>query len=389
MRPIYEPRQGAHGLQFRYFGIDLPELIREPGAMKIESWMYREPGAPMGLERRDEAPAAGEVLVEVAGCGVCHTDLGFVYDGVPTRHPLPLTLGHEISGTVVETGEGAEAWDGQQVVVPAVIPCGQCRACRADQGSVCPHQVFPGNDVHGGFATHVRIPAAGLCPVPDLGDPSKNGAGLDLAALSVIADAVSTPYQALLRSDLQAGDLAVFVGAGGVGGFGVQLAACMGAHVVAIDVDPARLEALSSCGAHLCLSASDLDFRGLKGSVREFAAEQDVPTWRWRIFETSGTPAGQATAFGLLGKASYLAVVGYTPKKVELPLSKLMALDATARGNWGCLPEHYPAIVALALKGDVRLEPFVERRPLSSINETFAAVHAHELSRRVILTPES
>jgi 6-hydroxycyclohex-1-ene-1-carbonyl-CoA dehydrogenase len=357
--------------------------------MRIESWMFREPGAPMALEERDESPERGEVLVKVAGCGVCHTDLGFVYDGVPTRHPLPLTLGHEISGTVVEAGQGAESWVGKQVVVPAVIPCGECRACRAGQGSICPDQIFPGNDVHGGFASHVRVPAKGLCPVPDLADPSTNAAGLELAALSVIADAVSTPYQALLRSDLQPDDLAVFVGAGGVGGFGVQLAASMGAHVAAIDVDEARLEALSGCGAHLRLSASELDFRALKKSIREFAGEHDIPTWRWRIFETSGTPAGQATAFGLLGKASYLGVIGYTPKKVELRLSNLMALDATARGNWGCLPEHYPAIVELALLGDVQLEPFVERRPLSSINETFAAVHAHEVSRRVILTPES
>jgi 6-hydroxycyclohex-1-ene-1-carbonyl-CoA dehydrogenase len=357
--------------------------------MKIESWMFHEPGAPMGLAERDEAPEAGEVLIEVAGCGVCHTDLGFVYDGVPTRHPLPLTLGHEISGTVVEAGEGAGSWVGRSVVVPAVIPCGTCPACRAGEGSICPDQIFPGNDVHGGFASHVRVPATGLCPVPDLAEASVNPAGLDLAALSVVADAVSTPYQALLRSDLESGDLAVFVGVGGVGGFGVQLAASMGAHVVAIDVDEARLEALAGRGAHLRLSASELDFRALKKAVKEFAADKGVPTWRWRVFETSGNPAGQATAFGLMGKGSFLGVVGYTPQKVELRLSNLMALDATARGNWGCLPEHYPAIVELALRGDVALEPFVERRPLSSINETFAAVHAHELARRVILTPES
>ncbi len=343
----------------------------------------------MDLEQRDEAPGAGEVLIRVVGCGVCHTDLGFVYDKVPTRHELPLTLGHEISGVVVETGAGTETWAGKSVVVPAVIPCGTCSACRAGEGSICPKQIFPGNDVHGGFATHVRVPAIGLCPVPDLADPSINRAGLDLAALSVIADAVSTPYQALIRSDLKEGDLAVFVGAGGVGGFGVQIAASMGAHVVAIDVDADRLEALANCGAELRLSAAELDFRALKKSVKDFASKHEIPTWRWRIFETSGTPAGQSTAFGLVGKASFLGIVGYTPKKVELRLSNLMALDATARGNWGCLPEHYPAVVDLALSGDVQLEPFVERRPLASINETFAAVHAHEVSRRVILIPES
>ena len=82
-------------------------------------------------------------------------------------------------------------------------------------------------------------------------------------------------------------------------------------------------------------------------------------------------------------------MVGYTPDKVELRLSNLMALDATAQGNWGCLPEHYPAVVEMALSGAVALEPFVEYRPLSSINESFADLHARRISRRLILLPES
>jgi 6-hydroxycyclohex-1-ene-1-carbonyl-CoA dehydrogenase len=357
--------------------------------MEISSWIVREQGSPMTREQRELSPAAGEVLIEVAGCGVCHTDLGFFYDGVPTRHPLPLTLGHEISGRVIESGAGAEDWKGRNVLVPAVIPCGACAACRAGHGSICPEQIFPGNDVHGGFATHVTVPAVGLCPVPDLADTKHNPHGLDLATLSVIADAVSTPYQALLRADVQPGDLALFVGAGGVGGFGVQLAAALGAHVVAIDVDQQRLDALADYGAHLRLSASELDFKAIKRAVSAFADEHEIPSWRRKIFETSGSPAGQQTAFGLLARAGYLAVVGYTPKKIELRLSNLMALDATAQGNWGCLPEHYPAILELVLAGKLQLEPFVEARPLSSINETFAAVQAHEVSRRVILIPES
>ena len=65
----------------------------------------------------------GEVLVEVAGCGVCHTDLGYFYDGVPTVSKPPLTLGHEIAGTVVA---GDKAWMGKEVIIPAVMPCRQC-----------------------------------------------------------------------------------------------------------------------------------------------------------------------------------------------------------------------------------------------------------------------
>jgi len=208
--------------------------------MQIASWVVRQPAAPMAWEGREESPGPGEVLVHVAACGVCHTDLGFFYDGVPTRHPFPLTLGHEISGRVVLAGPGAESWVGRDVVVPAVMPCGTCAACRAGHGAICPAQIFPGNDVHGGFGTHVRVPARGLCAVPDLRRPDVNPHGVDLASLSVVADAVSTPYQAIVRSGLASGDLAVFVGAGGVGGFGVQIAHAMGASVVAVDVDDER-----------------------------------------------------------------------------------------------------------------------------------------------------
>ncbi len=357
--------------------------------MRVKSWMVRSPGEPMVLEERDEMAEAGEVLVEVAGCGLCHTDLGFFYDGVSTRHPFPLTLGHEVSGRVVEAGDGAESWIGREVVVPAVVPCADCEACEAGRGAICPRQIFLGCDVHGGFATHVRAQARGLCPVPDLSDETNNPQGLDLVALSVIADAVSTPYQAILRSGLNAGDLAVFVGAGGIGGFGVQVAAALGAVVVALDVNQERLDLLASHGASLVLRPDQLDFRELRKQVRALAKEQDIPTWRQRIFETSGTPQGQATAFGLLGHGGHLAVVGYTPAKVELRLSNLMAFDATAQGNWGCLPEHYPAVRDLVLSGRVALEPFVERRPLATINETFEDHHAHRVSKRVILVPEA
>lgn len=356
--------------------------------MRISSWVVRQPGQPMVETARDESPGRGEVLIRVAGCGVCHTDLSYFYEGVPTRHAFPLTLGHEVSGRVVEAGAGAEAWIGLDVIVPAVIPCGACEACRAGRGSICPRQVFPGNDLDGGFATHLRVPAIGLCPVQGLTDPARNPLRVDLVNLSVIADAVSTPYQAILRSGLCAGDVAVFVGVGGVGGFGVQIAAALGAHVVAVDVSQERLDALSGFGVRLALRSDQLDVKALRQALRDFAKQKMAPSFRHRIFETSGTVAGQQLAFGLLGPGGYLSVIGFTPKPVELKLSNLMAFDATVQGNWGCLPEHYPGIVDLVLAGRVRIEPFVERRPLAAINQTFADIRDHKVSGRVVLVPE-
>lgn len=355
--------------------------------MQISSWIAEKPGQRMVLQARTETPGPGEVLVEVAGCGVCHTDLGFHFGGVPTRHPYPLALGHEVSGRVVRAGKGAGEWKGRAVVVPAVMPCGKCEACRHGHGSVCPAQIFPGNDVHGGFGTHLRVPAEGLCPVPDLDDRVQNPGGLDLASLSVVADAVSTPFQAIHRSGLEGGDLAVVVGAGGVGGFAVQIAAARGAAVVAIDPDEARLELARAHGAAGAFRPDQLVPKELRRVVRDFAKARSIPTWRTRIFECSGAKAGQETAFGLVGHGSHLSLVGFSPEPVDVRLSNLMAFDATVQGNWGCLPKYYPAVVDLVMSGKVRLEPFIERRPMESINETFEDLRAHRASKRVVLVP--
>jgi 6-hydroxycyclohex-1-ene-1-carbonyl-CoA dehydrogenase len=203
----------------------------------------------------------------------------------------------------------------------------------------------------------------------------------------VVADAVTTPYEAARRAGLAQGDVAVFVGVGGIGGFGVQVASALGAAVVALDVDDDRLKLIASHGADLALNPEELEFKELKSEIRAFAREAGTGGRGLKVFETSGTPSGQRTAFGLLDHGGHLAVVGYTPEKVELRLSNLMALDATAVGNWGCPPEHYPEALSLVLEGKVDLDPFVEERPLDMAPGVLAAAAGHELSRRVILVP--
>lgn len=329
-------------------------------------------------------PAAGEVVVEIAGCGVCHTDLGYLYDGVRTNHALPLTLGHEISGRVVAAGAGAESWVGRSVIVPAVLPCGECELCRRGRGSICRGQKMPGNDIQGGFATHIRVPARGLCPVDE---DRLAKVGLTLGDVSVVADALTTPYQAVKRSGLGARDLAIVIGTGGVGGYAVQIAHAMGADVVAIDVDPVKLSTVSRHGAALALNARELDGRALKAAIQSFAKERGLSQTEWFIFECSGTAAGQLTAYGLLVHGATLAIVGFTMDKVEIRLSNLMAFDARAFGNWGCPPELYPAALDLVLDGKVQIKPFVARFPLDEVNEVIAAVHRHSLKERAVLAP--
>ncbi len=348
-------------------------------------WQMTAPDAPLAKTAFDPFPPGdGEVVVEVSGCGVCHTDLGYYYDGVRLNHELPLTLGHEISGRVVATGKGAEKWAEQTVIVPAVNPCGACDACKRGRGTICPNQKMPGNDIQGGFASHLVVPSHGLCAV-DVGRLEK--VGLTLADVSVVADAMTTPYQAALQAGLGQGDFVVVIGTGGVGGYAVQIAAALGATVAAVDVDQAKLDAVTDYGASLSLNAREHDGRALKKALQDYAGAAGHKLTEWIVMECSGTGAGQMTAYGLLNRGATLCIIGFTMEKVEVRLSNLMAFHARALGNWGCPPELYPGALELVLDGRVKVGPFVERHPLDDINKIFEAAHAHALQRRAVLVP--
>jgi len=338
--------------------------------------------APGQLELRDfplPAVAPGRVQVRVAGCGLCHTDVSFYSGGVKTRHALPLVLGHEIAGIVEEAASPDEALTGRRVLLPAVVPCGTCALCREGRDTACTAQFMPGNDGHGGFATHVLASAAHLV---DLGEDL---GGLALEEMSVVADAVTTPYQAVRRAGVVAGDLVVVIGVGGIGTYGVQVACAFGAEVAAIDVDPAKLERASALGARWVFDARAVDGRAIK---KQLGKEAGVSTARWRVLEMSGTAKGQELAWTLLTPASTLGVIGFTMDRPDIRLSNLMALDATAFGSWGCSPRHYPAVVDLVRSGRVQVKPFVETRPLADGPALFAAQAAGEhVTRRIVLVP--
>lgn len=338
--------------------------------------------APGTLEWRTfelPEPAEGQVRVRVAGCGLCHTDISFYSGAVKTRHPLPLVLGHEISGVVEAAPPPHAELVGQAVLLPAVVPCGRCALCREGRDTACVAQFMPGNDGHGGFATHVIAPAAHLVTLgADLG-------GHALEEIAVVADAVTTPYQALRRAAVIAGDLVVVIGVGGIGTYGVQIARAFGAEVAAIDVDRAKLDRARALGARWTFDPRETDGRAIKKTL---ASESGVTSARWRLFEMSGTAKGQDMAWSLLAPAATLGVIGFTMDKLELRLSNLMALDATAFGSWGCSPRHYAAAVDLVRSGLVQVKPFIERRPLRDAADLVAAqARGEHAEKRIILVP--
>ncbi len=325
-------------------------------------------------------PAEHEALVKIAGCGVCHTDLSFWHHGVKTKKELPLTLGHEISGTVVA---GPAQWLGKNVIIPAVLPCGECELCRKGRSNMCQKQLMPGNDFNGGFASHILVPSRFLCEVPD-----SLLSKYSLEKLSVIADAISTPYQVIKKSELEAGDFAIVIGVGGVGIYAALIARIFGAKVLALDIDDNKLETAKKHGIDAVLNIKGLDIKAIKENVREIAKGLGVSRYGWKIFEMSGTKPGQELGFNLITFTSTLSIVGFTLDRTEVRLSNLMAFDAKVIGTWGCKPELYPEVVDLIATGKLKIDDFIETFPLSKINEVFRNTLNHMYSKRSVLVPD-
>ena len=353
--------------------------IASSRGMQARGLVLTAPGQ-LSLQPFDLPPLeAGSVRIRVAGCGLCHTDISFYSGQVRTRHALPLVLGHEVAGTVVAAAADAAGWIGHDVIVPAVIPCGRCELCRTGHDNACLNQVMPGNHSHGGFATEMVVPARSLVRIgPDRG-------GYDLPELAVVADAVTTPYQAMSRANVAAGEVVIVIGAGGIGTYAVQIARARGARVAVIDIDACKLERLAPFGVEWRLNAWEMDGAAIKKRLLA-----DTSGTGWKIFEMSGTLPGQELAWSLLVPAATLGVIGFTMDKPHVRLSNLMALDATAFGSWGCSPSLYPDALALVCSGQVTLRPFIERHPLAEGPALFAqlAGGAHGNGRRAILVPD-
>ncbi len=323
----------------------------------------------------------GDVLIEVAGCGVCHTDLGYFYDGVPTVNPPPLTLGHEISGTVVA---GDKTWLGKEVIVPAVMPCRRCILCKTGRGNRCLAQKMPGNSmgIYGGFSSHIPVPSIDLCEV-------KNRGEIPLSHLAVVADAATTPFQAIKRADFQVGDNAIVIGVGGVGQYMVQELKALGAsNVVAIDINADRLSTMLENGADFAVNSMGKSPRDVAGELKAYRKENGLAATGWKIFEVSGTKPGQELGLALLSFVGKLVIVGYGPHKVEYAVSRLMAFDAEVIGTWGCLPEYYPSVLSMVTSGKINFSQFVQTRPMSSINEAFSEAHELSPDKRIVLVPD-
>ncbi len=334
--------------------------------------VFYGPGSPLRVERVPRpTPATGEALVQIAGCGFCHTDLHYLDHGVPTAKAPPLILGHEISGRVQEAGPGVPLTRGQPVLVPAVLPCQSCVLCRTGRENICQQMRMFGNHLDGGFAEFVVAPAKDLVPLP---------ADLDLPKAAIIADAVTTAFHAVVnRAQVRAGEWVLVVGCGGVGSSIVQLSVASGARVIAADLRPEKLDAARRLGAEEAVAA----FNG-EEAVKQ--VRQLTGGGVHVAFEAVGNPSATTLVLAALRRGGRACLVGYNQKAVEVATSRLMFFEQTVLGSLGCRPADYPLVVDLVRRGRVALDPLVSGRvPLASINDAADRVRQGSGMRTIVV----
>ena len=323
-----------------------------------------------------------EILVKVAACGVCHTDLHYIDHGVPTFKKPPFILGHEASGTVAELGanvrsdsgvptqSGKNFKSGDRVLLPAVVTCGSCEFCRIGRENICKNMIMFGNHVDGAYAEYVKAPAKDAFLLP---------AEIPLLEGCIIADAISTPYHAVKnRARVRPGDTVAVFGCGGVGVNVVQLSAAAGATVIAVDMIEKKLDWAKKFGAVYTVNAAKSadvakDIRKMTNGGVDIA------------IEAIGNPNTMTVAYNSLKKGGRLCVVGYTDKDMTVSAAKMMFFEMEVIGSLGCRPVDYPRLIEMVRIGKVQVVPLVTHKfPLERINEAFDTLRQGECLRAIV-----
>ncbi|HEX6418072.1 MAG TPA: alcohol dehydrogenase catalytic domain-containing protein [Acidimicrobiales bacterium] len=339
-----------------------------PGTMaayRIVRW--GEP--PQLVEVPVPEPGPGEVLVEVAGNGLCHSDLDMARIPAAMAESLgwhlPFTLGHEVAGHVAGLGPGVRGIDeGAAVALVSPASCGTCATCRRGHDSACPEGVAGrGYGRDGGLARYVLAPAPrALVPIGDL----------DPVAAAPLTDAGATAHHAVARvaPRLPVGSTAVVVGVGGLGAFAVQLLrALTPARVVGVDPNPARRAVARELGAHEVV-AGVADVGGAEVVLDVVGTDETIAGGLAAV-----RPYG---AFGLVGAA------GGTLRR---PWFGTLPRDAEVFTFQGSSLADVRAVVDLAAGGLVRSE--VDRYPLSRVGDAYAALSRGELRGRAVVVPDA
>jgi propanol-preferring alcohol dehydrogenase len=347
---------------------ELPEMMR---AVRLHDW-----GKPPLLEEVPVPhPTGQEVLLRVEAAGLCHSDL-HIMDAAHGMVPyqLPFTLGHEVVGTVVATGdEVSDALPGGRYAVHGIWSCGHCRQCLRGRENYCFALTGPiggGIGYDGGLADYVLVPAAHhLVPAQ----------GVDPVALAPLTDAGLTAYHALRPyTSLVPGGVVVVVGIGGLGHLALQLVAQLEpCGIVAVDARQEARALAKRLGATAVIASV--------GEAARAVAEMDIGPGADLVLDFVGSTETLRRGASLLAPGGRLALVGSAGGRVSV------AKGANLPRGWGITAPFWgprqdlEQVVALASQGILRAE--TETYRLDQALEAYKRLRASEVHGRAVVVP--
>ncbi|WP_232541153.1 alcohol dehydrogenase AdhP [Spirosoma endbachense] len=325
-------------------------------------------GQPLQIEQLPvPAVGPGQLLIKVAACGVCHTDLHAIDGDWPVKATLPLVPGHEGVGTVVAIGAGVtNIREGDRVGVPWLYSaCGHCEYCYTGWETLCHSQQNTGYSVQGSYADYVLADANYVGKIPD---------SLSFLDAAPILCAGVTVYKGLKETEVRPGEWVVISGIGGLGHLAVQYAKAMGMHVVAVDISDDKLQLAKAVGADLVINAAEED---------AVAIVHDQIDGAQGVLVTAVSRSAFAQGVAMLRRHGTLALVGLPPGDFDLNIFDVTLNRKTIRGSIVGTRQDLVESLALAAEGKVKVHYHTER--LDAINKVLNDLKAGRVDGRVVL----
>lgn len=327
-----------------------------------------QPGAAIEIAEREIPRAgAGQVVVKVQACGICHSD-SLTVDGTWPGIEYPRVPGHEIAGVVEEIGEGVVGWEvGQRVGVGWYGGhCGHCDRCRRGDLVLCENGMVPGVSYDGGYAEYVLVPAQTLARIPE----SLN----EVDAAPLLCAGITT-FNALRNSGVRPGEVVAVLGLGGLGHLAVQYAAKLGFETVAIARGQEKGDYARELGAHHYID-----------STAENVAERLMALGGAKIVLATVTSGkAMSDAFGGLAVDGKMMVLGIADSPIEINSAQAITGRRSVQGWPSGVAADSEDTLAFSARSGVR--PQIEVYPLDKAAEAYERMLSGKARFRVVLQP--
>ena len=319
----------------------------------------------------------GDVLVRVAACGICGSDV-HGYDGSSGRRIPPLVMGHEAAGVIAEVGEGVSRFAvGDRVTFDSTVYCGSCDFCLAGEINLCDNRQVVGVSTPdfrraGAFAEFVTVPERIVYKLPD---------ELSFAEAAML-EAVSVALHAVVVSEVKGGETTLVIGAGMIGLLILQAARAAGCgRILVADVDASRLKLAEEAGADVTILASG---EAMVQQVLQETTGRGVDL----VLEAVGRDETVAAAVDAVRKGGTVTLVGNITPQVTLPLQKVVSRQIRLQGSCASSGE-YPQAIELISNGKIRVTPLITAvAPLSDGAQWFERLHSREPNlMKIVLDP--